>query len=224
MLRTPTFGDVQNFPGRVRAGSGQPSGGIMPGDRYPAEAQLISQLQPATTNNLPFLLWEGDLGEIENAVILSPAIWESDGGDQLWPSFANFNALAAPGVSYRNQFNRYVPSSYGNGQGLLDTWNPQKSCPATQSAQSAPTMFVPQIGGWLDEPIDMNQDHSYCPTYVAINANLARSMTAVNPASVVEIPFKNPATNWQYTLYVRIEKVAPAMQAIPASLRRSRGQ
>ena len=186
---------------------------------------MISQLQPATTTNLPFLLWEGELGEIENAVILSPAIWESDGGDQLWPSFVNFHGAAAPGVSYRNQFNHYVPDSYGNGQGLLDTWNPQRSCPASpQSAQSPPTMFVPKIGGWLDEPIDMNQDHSYCPTYVAINARMAREMTSVNPAMVVEIPFKNGNTGWEYTLYVRVEKVGSALQAVPASLRRSRGQ
>ena len=223
MLRTPTFGDVQNFPGRVRAGSAGNTGGIVAGDRYPAEAQYISQLQPATTNNLPFLLWEGELGEIENAVILSPAIWETDGGDELWPSFVNFNGAAAVDVGYRNQFHPYIPSSYGNGQGLLDSWNPQKSCPAPNSPQSAPTMFVPRIGGWLGEPIDMNQDHSYCPTYVAINAKMAREMTTVNPATVLEIPYKNPVTNWQYTLYVRVEKVASALQAIPASLRR-RGQ
>jgi hypothetical protein len=223
MLRTPTFGDVQNFPGRVQAGSAGNTGGIMPGDRYPAEATLISQLQPATTNNLPFLLWEGELSEIDNAVILSPAIWESDGGDQLWPSFANFHGLAAPGVSYRNQFNRYVPNSYGNGQDLLDSWNPLRSCPSPLSAQSPPTIFVPQIGNWLDEPIDMNQDHSYCPMYVAINAKMAREMTSVNSAMVVEIPFKNRNTGWEYTLYVRVEKVAPALQAVPASLRR-RGQ
>ena len=37
----------------------------------------------------------------------------------------------------------------------------------------------------------MNQDHSYCPTFVAINAKMAREMTTVNPATVLEIPYKN---------------------------------
>ncbi len=53
MLRTPTFGDRHNFPARVQAGTASPSGGIMPGDRYPAEAQLISQTsarRPPTTS------------------------------------------------------------------------------------------------------------------------------------------------------------------------------
>jgi len=30
---------------------------------------------------------------------------------------------------------------------------------------------------------------------------------------VVEIPYKNKNTNWQYTLYVRIEKVEPPAPA-----------
>jgi hypothetical protein len=110
MLRTPTFGDRQNFPARVQAGTASPSGGIMPGDRYPVEAQLISQLQPVTTNNLPFLLWEGELSEVKGLVMLSPAIWESDeGGDLLFLPFAGFHNAAASNVPYRNQFQPYVP-------------------------------------------------------------------------------------------------------------------
>jgi hypothetical protein len=205
MVRTPTFGDIHNFPGRVRAGSASQTGGILPNDQYPAPVEWVSQLKPATTNNLPFLLWEGQLTEIDNAVILSPAIWESDGGDELVPHYMTFQIGAAPGVAYRSQFSPYVPNTYGRG--TLDSWNPQRSCPATQSGP--PTMFVPPIGGWRDEPMDMNRDRSYCPTYVAINWKLARSWTSVNPATVVEIPFTSPATGWKYTLLVRIERVGP---------------
>jgi hypothetical protein len=208
MVRTPTFGDKQNFPARVQAGSASSTGGVMPNDRYPAEAQLISQLQPATTINLPYQLWEGDLTEIQGLVMLSPAIWESDEGDELFPSFTNFQAAAAANVPYRNQFQPYVPWTLGN-RGVLDTWNPQKSCPVPLGQDSPPTMFVPPINGWRDEPMDMNVDHSYCPTFVAINWKIANSMTTVNPAAVVEIPFANGTTNWKYTLYVRIEKVTP---------------
>jgi hypothetical protein len=204
MLRTPTFGDRHNFPARVQAGTASPSGGIMPGDRYPAEAQLISQLQPVTTNNLPFLLWEGELSEVKGLVMLSPAIWESDeGGDQLYPPFASFHSAAASNVPYRNSFQPYVP--WTPTPAALDTWNPQRSCPVPLG-NGAPTKFVPQIGGWRDEPIDMNPDHSYCPTFVAINWKLADTWTRVNPATVVEIPYKNGQTGWEYKLYVRIER------------------
>jgi hypothetical protein len=202
-LETPTFGDVQNYPGRVRAGSAGNTGGIMPGDRYPAEAQEFSS--PVTTNNLPYLLWEGELGEIDNAVLLSPAIWETDGGEELVPSFTNFQTASIVSVPYRQPFDAYLPSSYGNGTGLLDTWNPQRSCPAKSSPDSPPGRFVPPVSSWLAEPVDMGPDHSYCPTYVVINAKVADTWTRGTTATVLEIPFKN--VNWEYRLYLRIEKV-----------------
>jgi hypothetical protein len=227
-LRTPTFGDRQNFPARVQAGTASPQGGIMPNDRYPAEAQLISQLQPVTTNNLPFLLWEGTLTEIDNAVILSPAIWESDDGDELVAHYATFLAGAAPAVSYIDGLNSYVPNTYGRP--ILDFWNPRKPCPPqiSQPGTGCKYAFAPPISGWRDEPMDMNSDHSHTPTYVAINWRMANGMTTVNPATVLEIPFKNRQTNWEYKLYVRVEKVAPAPQVVPVvsplSTRRAAGQ
>jgi hypothetical protein len=205
MVRTPTFGDRHNFPARVQAGSASSTGGVMPNDRYPAAAELISQLQPATTNNLPYLLWEGQLSELDRAVILSPAIWESDGGDELVPHLMTFQTGMAEDVAYRNAFNNYIPNSYGRS--ILDTWNPKQNC-AVSGIPSSKGVFVPPIGGWRDEPMDMNADRSYCPTYVVINSKVADTFTRVNPAAVMEIPFKNKTTNWQYTLYVRIEKVS----------------
>lgn len=136
----------------------------------------------------------------------------------------NFHAAAAPNVPFRSQFDNYVPWT-GGDRPVLDTWNPVRSCPRPISPESPRTLFVPPISGWRDEPIDMQQDHSYCPTYVAINWRLANSMTTVNPATVVEIPFTSSVTNWQYKLYVRIEKVVPTAVPVvaPVSRRRSAG-
>ena len=105
------------------------------------------------------------------------------------PPFVAFHNAAASNVPIET-VQSLCPVTALGGQGF-DTWNPQKSCP-TPLGNGAPTIFVPQIGGWRDEPIDMNPDHSYCPTYVAINAKMAREMTTVNPATVLEIPYKNP--------------------------------
>ena len=207
MVRTPTFGDRQNFPARVQAGSASSTGGVMPNDRYPREAELISELQPATSNNLPYLLWEGELSELDRSVILSPAVWESDGGDELVPYFSAFQTSMAADVAWR--FGSYIPNSYGRS--ILDTWNPQQSC-AYGALKTSEGIFQPPINRWLDEPIDMSADHTYCPTYVAINSRVAGSLTSTNPAAVVEIPFKNKTTNWQYKLFVRVEKVPETAQ------------
>ncbi len=61
----------------------------------------------------------------------------------------------------------------------------------------------------------MNPDRSHTPTYVAINWRMADGMTGVNSAMVLEIPFKNSQANWEYTLYLRVEKVPPPLQAVP---------
>ena len=133
------------------------------------------------------------------------AHWETDEDDQLFPQFLVFQNGIASEVLYRNPFQSYLPWTLGSGN-VADTWNPQKSCPAATGG-TAKGWFTPPIPQWRDEPIDMNQDHTYCPTYVAINWRLANSLTTTNPASVVEIPFTNLATNWQYKLYMRVEKI-----------------
>ena len=218
MARTPTFGDVHNFPARVRAGSASQTGGIVPRDQYPAPVELVSQLQPATANNLPYLLWEGELTEIDNAVVLSPAIWESDGGDELFPHYMTFQTGMAGRASYFQKLHPYIPNTYGSP--MLDTWNPQRLCPVPLGKDSPPTYFQPPINGWRDEPIDMTKYRTHCPTYVAINWRLANSMTTVNPAAVVEIPFTSEVAGWEYRLFVRIERVTPTATIAPAGARR----
>jgi hypothetical protein len=205
-MRTPTFGDKHNFPSRVQAGSASLQGGIMPNDAYPVIPQLVAQLQPATTNNLPYLLWEGELTEIDNAVFLSPAVWESDEGDELVTHYATFQANDATTAGHREGLSGYVPNTYGRP--VLDTWKPQKTCPTwiSQPGSGCKYAFAPPIGGWRDEPMDMNADRSHTPTYLAINWKLADGLTRVNPAAVMEIPFKNSQTGWEYVLYVRIER------------------
>ena len=206
LARTPTFGDVWNFPARVQAGTASQKGGIWAGNEYPAAVALVSQLQPPTVANLPYLLWEGELTEITGLVILSPAIWESDLDDRLVPVFETFQTAAAGNVPYRNEFQGYVPWTLP-GRAVLDTWRPVRSCPLPASGEAA-TKFYPPPNFGRDEPVDVNQDHSYCPTYVAINWKVANSLTTTNPAAVVEVPFTGPS-GWQYKLYLRVEKVSP---------------
>ncbi len=117
--------------------------------------ELVSPLQPATGNNLPFLLWEGALTEIDNAVILSPAIWESDEGDELVPHYMTFQTGIARSVPYFQKLNPYVPNTYGRP--ILDTWNPQQLCPIPLGDESPSTFFQPPINGWRDEPMDMSK-------------------------------------------------------------------
>jgi len=74
--RSATHGDVTNWPTRVRAGSGKPSGGIYGGDLV---VPISDQLLPGATTLKPFVLWSGTLTAGSNAVEIAPAVWEWDG-------------------------------------------------------------------------------------------------------------------------------------------------
>ncbi len=214
MMRTPTFGDVHNFPGRVQAGSASSTGGIQANDKYPAPVQLVSQLVASGVNNLPYFLWEGELSEVEGVVVLSPSIWEEDGDGVLFAHFLSLHAATAPNLPSRSYLSPYFPSLISQNH-PLDTWRPTTGNDCTYSDR----FQLPRVG-WLDEPVDIgSRSYPYCPKYVAINYGLARSVTSVNPAAVMEIPFYNE--KGKYKLFIRIEKVA-APQATVAPARLSR--
>jgi len=212
-VRTPTFGDVENYPTRVRAGSASPTGGIQTGDEYPPAVTLISQLQPPTTSNLPFVVWEGDLSEVYGLVIISPAIWESDGNDNLVGYYTAYQQGVAPNLPYRMNLVGDGPPAGG----INLRWQPVLCCSAPSPNYPAPnhgdSHFVPPPSNlWLDSPTNMGVSNGYYPMYVAINFALADSETAVNPAAQEEISFVNGTDNWQYgqyKLYVRIERLTP---------------
>lgn len=211
MARTPTFGDVQNFPKRVRAGTASASGGIQANDEYPPPVEYVSQLAPPSTTNLPYLLWEGDLSEADGVVVVSPSIWEADEDERLFPFYLMFQTGVAPQLVQRSDLSPFVPERrfmpWTPGPKVpLDTWRPAKSCPAPRTPGTPNGMFVPPINGWGDEPIDLNSDHSYCPTYVAINYRVAAAFTNVNRAAVVEVPFTG-VSGASYKLFMRIERL-----------------
>jgi hypothetical protein len=76
LLRTPVHGDLSGAGGgtRVRAGSATPNGGIATGD----EVQL--QMPGAS----PVWLWEGELRDGIDVVVLRPVLWEFDGNEAAW--------------------------------------------------------------------------------------------------------------------------------------------
>jgi hypothetical protein len=76
LLRTPVHGDMSGAGGgtRVRAGSATPNGGIATGDDV--------QLQMPGTS--PVSLWEGELRDGIDVVVLRPVLWEFDGNEAAW--------------------------------------------------------------------------------------------------------------------------------------------
>jgi hypothetical protein len=74
--RSATYGDVANWPMRVRSGSGKPSGGIYGGD---VVVPIWDQPAIGATPSSLFVLWSGTLTAGSDAIEIAPAVWESDG-------------------------------------------------------------------------------------------------------------------------------------------------
>jgi len=81
LRRTKVLGDVNNFPDRLRAGTGSGSGGLKAGDSYPDAGHARYRGQdglPPNDQTFPFKVWEGTLTDGADAAIILPTIWEQD--------------------------------------------------------------------------------------------------------------------------------------------------
>jgi hypothetical protein len=83
IVRSRVYGDVNQFPDRIQAGSSSPYGGIGPNDAVPANAGSTVTPMSAMPDTLPLLVWEGELwdGDYRGLAIV-PTIWEWDGDDK----------------------------------------------------------------------------------------------------------------------------------------------
>jgi len=78
LIETKVMGDTNGHNGRVRAGSASRRGGIRTGDEVPGPEPWRRRGAPRG-DRLPLAVWEGELVEGENSVVVIPVLWEHDG-------------------------------------------------------------------------------------------------------------------------------------------------
>ncbi len=89
LRQTQVHGEVsRDFPDdRVQAGTASLSGGLRTGDVFPSIADPSQRVGTIGNQSFPFLVWDGFLTERQDAVIVLPTIWESDGDDQAYTNW-----------------------------------------------------------------------------------------------------------------------------------------
>ena len=83
VVTSKVHGDINGFPERKLVGMASGRGGIVTGDKYPFPTPFRRRGEP-TTDELPMLLWEGELVQGQSAVVIAPTIWEWDDNPQLY--------------------------------------------------------------------------------------------------------------------------------------------
>ncbi len=108
LVETAVYGDTQNFPGRIRAGTAGATGGLRVGDSVPDATLSIPQvgLSPLP-DRFPLIIWEGELIDNGPLIAVVPIMIEWNSRDHstlsTWLGFwnPNGNSLSELGEAMR---------------------------------------------------------------------------------------------------------------------------
>lgn len=83
---------------RIKAGTASALGGIVTGNAFPTGTPWIRFNPSDYEKSFPMLVWEGDLKQGDNAVVVVPTIWESDRRPSM-PATVDLAAFAAEEIA-----------------------------------------------------------------------------------------------------------------------------
>ncbi|MFN0181480.1 MAG: hypothetical protein ACKVZ0_21940 [Gemmatimonadales bacterium] len=141
--RTLTYGDTHNFgTSRVQAGTFSSTGGIRFSDPIPNVADPADRVGAPSTVAFPLKLWEGTLTDGQDALVISPSLWEEDGSNQsflIWNQqmeALNPQLMTRPEVQYQITNQRFAPFLFGSS-GMND------------GVRDAVEMVAKQLFSWM---------------------------------------------------------------------------
>jgi hypothetical protein len=210
-VQSAVIGDTNGFPARVRGGSGSSifggNGGFHENDTFPADGRPWARTSEVGTDRPPMLVWEGELTQYQNGLLIIPSIWEWDGDVSL-------------------ELNRYVAA-------LATTWSDREVEAAMQRAISAggnltspPTSRLRSLfqevrvskafpGDPKNRPIGMTERgdyYTYNPHPLVLTYDSADYIAKSNNndlgRGVVAVEFSDDARlRGLYSLYIQVEKL-----------------
>ena len=205
------FGDVN---GRthdrnlfVQAGSLSDRGGLANGDEYPRRDPYVSTPVPGP-RRLPLVLWEGELVEGQNAVVVTPTVWEWDGSNNAdaFNSWLRWARETADKLQNSKEFNQLIG---GQGTTVLAL---------TKLGAEIALSFSGVMGVDADRPIGVTRNGDkveFLPQHLALNYGAVEQFlsgdhrVASLPTGVYPVQYVDSG-DWgggNYTLYLKIERV-----------------
>jgi repeat uncharacterized protein DUF346 len=199
LVTTGVFGDTHNFPNRTQAGSASPSGGLIEYDTYPRTPPLADA---SITSGLRFTIWEGELSDAGEWIAFSPAIWEQDGNDRVYRTFASYYQMMAVSL-YRSERLRI-----GRDSGI---WEMITTCGGDDNSSNSP--WIPPGGiGPADIPVNIDPyRNTWCPSWVTLNRRTFNTLLQPGQHMYEVAPGLFLMKYWtdasEYRLFIRLEKL-----------------
>jgi hypothetical protein len=206
-VQSRAHGDARGFPDRIPAG--QAGAGLTAGDVVPKGWDERAGLS-AVQGSFPLLVWQGDLMDGKDALVIRPMLWEVDGDNTSFQYWKRWVARSDPAAVLANASPQSIAQVTGDT--IIST-----------TSQALTTRWGPGSDAWADagrdRPIGMSQYRWYDLVLVltreAIEAELAKSsgtratpgLLALQLIDTARPDLVGAAMSGDYTLYLRVERV-----------------
>lgn len=224
-VQTTMFGEL----GRYAGGSGRPSpfqaaqnfGGFMVGDSYPASGPW-TEPRRRRADDLPMVMWEGNLTQGANGVVVIPTIWEWDGASWTVEEarWGNGIKLAVQRQSARiADVIRQWPATqrglvFDNLVSLFITDNGTRPIgSATRTPANVPAGSLSHPAAMQIDPLILTYDSAAAqavrPSDYEVRSADGSSVSNVHlPAGVFGVSFIDPPEmQGNYTLFLKLEQL-----------------
>lgn len=210
------LGDVNNFPGRTRAGSGvtwwgTPTGGLIGGDAYPSNTPWLQITDPTGRDVPPYTIWQGELHEGDDKVtFLTPTIWELDIGGDALQGWADWQ------IRTDATFGKRAQEAYGK------IW--PTSVPVFEAVTLGIQTFATLVGMWdpsgqpRSRPIGLQRDPAtpdgtlFNPLIIMLTYETAEYLVSANPTGrgqgiIGHRYVDDPMLRGDYQIWLQIKKI-----------------
>jgi hypothetical protein len=206
------MGDTWQLPNRIQAGSASDRGGIITGDKFPSVDQPWRRAGGLNGRRFPpYAIWEGELREDQDMVLLTPTIWEWDPGTGFWDGW----------LAWQVQ----VDATYGKR--AKDIFG--KIWPVTAPVFDAVSLGIQTVGSlagiWsplgqsMRRPVGLRRNPAdpdgtlFNPVTIALNSETADYLSRSNLQGygngIVELRYvDDPYLRGVYSIFVQIEKLS----------------
>jgi hypothetical protein len=199
-----TLGDTNGQHDRIRAGSASRRGGLRTNDKFPSATPWVRTDELSSGRNYPpMTIWEGDLVEGDHVAVITPSIWEWDGGKDAYGDWVTWGHETVTKIRERLQ------QLLGPDSKVVFDW-------IELGLEVAVRMAEPQVMGQAgDRPIGMVKDGSqfvFRPQVIALNYHSAERLVQDDPMGfgngILALRFADDgALKGDYELYLQVEKL-----------------
>ena len=218
IVKSREYGDIgtsNTWPQRIRAGTALPSGGITGGNAVPIGFVPSSPSGTPGAETFPFQMWEGQLTDGGEAIVLFWSVWERDIDDVAYKNYtANWMNNRAPVLESELLKNQYSSTALMSIMGPTDAGTFAQAAAGTTFTQPNYGVFAwpaLSLAAPVDRMIGMMSVYGalgYPERILVLTREKVASLT-VGGYTDLQIPLIEAAvgTDGIYTVYLRVERI-----------------